>query len=89
VRRILKESGPSGVLQEISQLKGDHVKRIYFDELIKNGNLDDELVRQVLSRATSEIKSDYEKAQLLIMISESYLRDDSQIMRRGARFPPC
>jgi hypothetical protein len=78
VQRILRGSGPAGVLQEISQLKGDYVKRIYFDELIKNGNLGDELVRQVLGRAASEIKSDYEKAQLLIKISENYLRNDSQ-----------
>jgi len=78
VQRILRESGPNGVLQEISQLKGDYVKRIYFDELIKNGNLSDEMVRQVLRQAAGEIKSDYEKAQLLIKISENYLHNDSQ-----------
>jgi hypothetical protein len=78
VQRILRESGPSGVLREISQLKGDYVKRIYFDELIKNGNLDDETVRQVLRQAATDIKSDYEKSQLLIKMSENYLRNDSQ-----------
>ena len=78
VQRILKESGPSGVLQEISQLKGDYVKRIYFDELLKGGNLDDATVRQVLRQAATEIKSDYEKAQMLIKVSENYLRNDSQ-----------
>jgi hypothetical protein len=78
VRRILKQSGPSGVLQEITRLKGDYLKRIYFDELIKNGNLDDETVRQMLRQASTEIRSDYEKAQLLIQVSESYLRNDSQ-----------
>src|ERR1051325_9583945 len=69
VQRILREGGPSAVLQEISQLKGDYVKRIYFDELIKNGNLSDDTVRQVLRQAATEITSDYEKAQLLIKIS--------------------
>ncbi|HEX8088206.1 MAG TPA: hypothetical protein VF762_05100 [Blastocatellia bacterium] len=78
VQRILREQGPNGVLQEISQLKGDYVKRIYFDELIKSGSLDDGMVRQVLRQAASEIKSDYEKAQLLIKISENYLHNDSQ-----------
>ena len=78
VQRILRERGPSGVLQEISQLKSDYVKRIYFDELIGGGNLDDETVRQTLRQANNEIKSDYEKAQLLIKMSENYLNNDSQ-----------
>jgi hypothetical protein len=78
VQRILRERGPSGVIQEISQLKGDYVKRIYFDELINSGSLDDQMVRQSLRQATNEIKSDYEKAQLLIKMSENYLNNDSQ-----------
>jgi hypothetical protein len=78
VRRILQRSGPSGVLQEITRLKGDHVKRIYFDELFENGNLDDETVRQVLRQAASEIRSDYEKAQMLIRVSTDYLANDAQ-----------
>ena len=78
VQRILRERGPSGVLQEISRLKGDYVKRIYFDELINSGNLDDQTVRTVLHQAASEIHSDYEKAQLLIKMSDNYLVNDSQ-----------
>jgi bla regulator protein blaR1 len=78
VQRILRESGPNGVLREITRLKGDYVKRIYFDELIKNGNLNDESIRQVLRQATAELQSDYEKAQLLVQISENYLVNDSQ-----------
>ena len=78
VQRILSRSGPRGVLQEISRLKGDYVKRLYFDELIKTGNLDDETVRQVLSQAANEIHSDYEKAQLLVKLSDGYLHNDSQ-----------
>ncbi|MFP5264630.1 MAG: hypothetical protein ACLGJB_22310 [Blastocatellia bacterium] len=78
VQRILRERGPNGVLQEISQLKGDYVKRIYLDELIKSGSLDDAMVRQVLRQAADEIKSDYEKSQLLIKMSEDYLHNDSQ-----------
>ena len=78
VQRILRESGPEGVIREISQLKGDYVKRIYFDELFKNGNLSDEMVRQVLRQAATELTSDYEKAQLLIKISENYLHNEGQ-----------
>ena len=76
VRRILVQSGPSGVLSEISTLKSDYVKRIYFDELLAQGNLDAATARQALSQAAREIKSDYEKAQLLIKMSANYVRDD-------------
>ena len=31
VRKILKQRGPRGVLDEIAQLESDYVKRIYFD----------------------------------------------------------
>ena len=78
VKRILRQSGPNGVLQEIFRLKGDYVKRIYFDELVENGNLDDQQVRQVLRRAAAEIKSDYEKAQLLIKMSQGHVTNDTQ-----------
>ena len=76
VRRILAQSGPSGVLAEISTLKSDYVKRIYFDELLAQGNLDANTSRQALRQAAQEIKSDYEKSQLLIKMSANYVRDD-------------
>ncbi|HZM90269.1 MAG TPA: hypothetical protein VFF31_27370 [Blastocatellia bacterium] len=78
VQRILKQSGPTGVLQEITRLTGDYVKRVYFDELINSASLNDETVRQVLRQAASEIRSDYEKAQLLIKLSERYLANEAQ-----------
>lgn len=78
VRRILQRGGPNAVLQEISSLKGDYVKRIYFDELLKNVKLDDAMVRQVLRQAANEIHSDYEKAELLVQMSKDYLATDAQ-----------
>lgn len=76
VRRILAQSGPGGVLAEISTLKSDYVKRIYFDELLAQGNLDANTSRQALRQAAHEIKSDYEKSELLIKMSSNYVRDD-------------
>lgn len=73
VQRILKQKGPHGVLDEIGQLKSDYVKRIYFDELFAQGQLDADNARQALRLAGTEISSDYEKAQLLVKMSESYL----------------
>lgn len=77
VRRILKQGGPRGVLDEIAQLKSDYVKRIYFDELFAQGRLDADNARRALRLAGTEISSDYEKAQLLVKMSESYLVSDA------------
>ncbi|MEK6321089.1 MAG: hypothetical protein AABN33_05340 [Acidobacteriota bacterium] len=76
VQRLLKQSGARGVLGEISQLKSDYVKRIYFDELFAQGQLDAESARQALRMAGTEISSDYEKAQLLVKMSDNYLVND-------------
>lgn len=76
VKRLLVKSGPRGVLNEITQLKSDYVKRIYFNELFAEGQLDADTARQALRLAASEISSDYEKAQVLVKMSESYLDTD-------------
>jgi hypothetical protein len=76
VARLLQRSGPSGVLSEIAQLKGDYVKRLYLDELLKQGNLDAETARLALQQAAREISSDYEKAEILVKMAGTYLRDD-------------
>ncbi|MFY9573524.1 MAG: hypothetical protein WAV20_19170 [Blastocatellia bacterium] len=76
VQKLLKQSGPRGVLDEISQLKGDYVKRIYFNELFAQGELDADNARRALRLAGTEISSDYEKAQLLVKMSNSYVATD-------------
>ncbi|MFL6274867.1 MAG: hypothetical protein ACJ74G_06600 [Blastocatellia bacterium] len=76
VARLLERGGPGAVLAEISQLRGDYVKRLYFSELLKQGNLDAETARLALRQAAREISSDYEKTELLIRMAGTYLRDD-------------
>ncbi len=76
VQKILRQSGPRGVLDEIAQLESDYVKRIYFDELFAQGQLDAANARQALRLAGTEISSDYEKAQPLVKMSGSYLTND-------------
>ena len=66
VRTILAKRGVAGVLTEISLITSDYAKRIYFSELIKQGNLNAAAMRDVFRQAAREITSDYEKAQLLI-----------------------
>ncbi len=76
VQKLLKQSGPRGVLAEIPQLNSDYVKRIYFNELFAQGQLDADSARQALRSAGTELSSDYEKAELLVKMSDSYLVND-------------
>lgn len=70
VQRIFEQRGVSGVLEEITLLRGDYARRIYFESLIKNRNLDGSSLQLVLREAGRQISSDYEQAQLLIRAAE-------------------
>jgi len=69
VRTILAQRGVAGVLTEINLISSSYAKRIYFDQLIKQGNLDAAALRDVLRQAAREISSDYEQAQMLIAVA--------------------
>ena len=69
VQRILSSQGVAGVLREIDQIQSDYAKRRYFDALVKQGNLNETALRDVLAQAARQIKSDYEQAQLLIGVA--------------------
>jgi len=71
VQTILRQRGTAGVLEEIDQIQSDYARRIYFEALIKFGNLDGVALQSVLRKAASQISSDYEQAQLLIGIAPS------------------
>ncbi|HKY45885.1 MAG TPA: hypothetical protein VJM50_22535 [Pyrinomonadaceae bacterium] len=69
VQRILSKSGVAGVLAEIRQINGSYGKRRYYQELIKQANLDATALRDVLRQVAVDISSDYEQAQLLIAVA--------------------
>jgi hypothetical protein len=76
-RKILSQRGPGGLLDEVSQLHSDYVKKLYLEELIKSGALDAQTTRRLLTQVAREMSSDYEKAVTLIQVSETPLgRDD-------------
>lgn len=70
VQRIFERRGLSGVIEEISLIRGDYAKRIYFEALIKNRNLNASSLQVVFREAARQISSDYEQATLLIRASE-------------------
>lgn len=79
VRKLLDEKGADAVLAEISRLRSDYVRRIYFDELLKDDRLDSATRERAIRQASREISSDYEKAQLLIKASEKRSGDGAII----------
>ena len=69
VRTILGQRGVAGVLAEIDQIQGDYAKRIYYEQLLRQANLDAAGLRDVLRQMARNISSDYEQAQLLTAVA--------------------
>jgi len=79
VQTILRHQGVAGVLREIDQIKGDYAKRVYFEALIKNANLDTAALQDMLRQAAHQISSDYEQAQLLLGVAPQLVAKESAI----------
>lgn len=79
VRTILAQKGVAGVLAEIGQISGDYSQRIYYQYLIKQGNLDATAMRDALRQMARDISSDYEQAQLLISVAPMLKGKDAAI----------
>jgi hypothetical protein len=72
-RRILRERGVSGVLEEVRLLRNDYARRVYLETLIKEGNPDGATLENILGQSSAQISSDYEAARLLIEFAKLYL----------------
>jgi hypothetical protein len=75
-RRILRSGGPRALVEELGRLEGDYTVRVYFEELLKAGGLGDDLLADALRRS-ARVVSDYERAQMLIRLSENFLPKDN------------
>lgn len=79
VARLYRKGGANAVFEEVSLIKGDYAKRIYFSELMKNHDLDSASAQRVVTQAAREMKSDYEKRQVLSLVAEKY-PDDQKVL---------
>jgi hypothetical protein len=75
IQRILKQSGVTAVLSEITRIQDDSTKRIYIEELIRRGNLSAEQLGSALLQAR-KIGSDEEKGELLVDLAPYFLKDN-------------
>lgn len=72
-RRIFQRQGTDGVLEEIPRLRSDYARRVYFETLVKEGNLEMAALENVLRKASKQITSDFETARFLIEFARAYL----------------
>jgi hypothetical protein len=66
---ILRQKGVAGVLAEIDLITSDYGKRLYFQALLKHGNLSGAALTDMLGQAARQVSSDYEQAELLIGVA--------------------
>jgi beta-lactamase regulating signal transducer with metallopeptidase domain len=71
-RWILQTRGQDALFQEITQVSGDYAKRLYYQELVADGRLDPAGVARVVTQAGSEISSDYDLAEVLVLVAARY-----------------
>src|SRR2546429_4427872 len=79
VQRILKQRGTRGLIQEIAYLKGDYVRRIYFEALLQAPGINTQDLKSVLYNASTTIKSDYERSQLLLQVAPVFLANNDLV----------
>ena len=74
-QRILQRQGPVAVLDEISRIKRNHVKRLYFEELAKSDSLDFAVKHRIIRQASEEISSSGEKAEVFEKLAALFWSD--------------
>lgn len=74
-QRILRDGGARALAEELTHVRGDYVRRIYFEELLGAPGLDERTLADALRNA-SNISSDYERAQLLVRVAGNFLPKD-------------
>ncbi|MCA1615767.1 MAG: hypothetical protein LC800_17035 [Acidobacteria bacterium] len=67
-QKILRARGARGLSEELAHVRGDYVRRIYFEALVASGDLDEAALADALR--SLRIGSDYERAQFLIKAAD-------------------
>ena len=65
VKAIFERKGINGVLEEIDLLGGDYARRVYLVALLDTASFDSNGVEPVLARVAEQMKSDYDRRQVL------------------------
>jgi beta-lactamase regulating signal transducer with metallopeptidase domain len=84
VKSIFARSGVSGVLEEIALLGGDYARRLYYIALVDSARFDATSVRPVLLQVGDQMRSDYERSQVLQYVAQR-VRVDRQAAQAYVR----
>ncbi|MFQ5607210.1 MAG: M56 family metallopeptidase, partial [Candidatus Zixiibacteriota bacterium] len=75
VGRILKSGGVDAVLDEIGLIESDHAMSIYYRALMGKSEMDVKQRIRLLDHLSKELDSDYQRAEVLSEIDETWLEN--------------
>ncbi len=76
-KRIHKQKGVNGVLEEIGEIRSDHIKTKYAKVLLDIGGHTDAELEAIVNRITREVDSDHYLSQILIEGSDEFMQSQS------------
>ena len=79
VQRILNKRGARGLADEMAYIKGDYVRRIYFEAFLKAPGLSNNDLKTAIRNASQTIDSDYERAQLSLQVASVFVPRDELV----------
>lgn len=79
VQRILNKRGARGLAEELTYIKGDYVRRIYFEAFLQAPGLNDEELKTAIRNASQTIESDYERAQMSLQVARIFVSKDALV----------
>ncbi len=77
VARIFKKSGTEGVLEEISEINSDYVKRKYFEALLDLTGLPDGDIPNIINKIGAYMDSSYEVGKILGNNADRFLQNEA------------
>jgi len=79
VQRILKQRGARGLVEELTYIKGDYVRHIYFEAFLQVPGLSNDDLKSAIRKASQTIDSDYERARLLSQVARVFVSKDELV----------
>ena len=77
VKRLMRQRGVNGTLEEIKSLSSGYTQRVYFQALITSEGITREDLAKVIAAAGVQLSSDHEKANLLKKTAHLFLGDST------------
>ncbi len=75
-RRMYNRSGTDGVMEEIDEIRSNHVKGIYFQVLLTMDDLSNENLSRIAIEIANSISSNSERGNIYRKFSDRFLNDD-------------